>query len=115
ATEDELRWALQGGDRDAITQMITTETVNKQVGGRFPLHHLADYGHTEMVKYVLSIGATVDSVDKHGLTPLTCAVFEGHPEIVRVLLAHGANKNIDAPHGISLADSTENNEIKQLL
>lgn len=57
----------------------------------------------------------LQSVDKHGLTPLTCAVFEGHPEIVRVLLAHGANKTVMSPDGYSLADSTDKEDIKQML
>ncbi|GMT06228.1 hypothetical protein PENTCL1PPCAC_28402, partial [Pristionchus entomophagus] len=114
-TEDELRWALQGGDHDAIAEKITSENVNVSVGGRSPLHHLADYGHTQMVKYVLSIGANVNAVDKHGLTPLTCAVFENHPEIVCVLISHGADVTVKSPDGTPLVDCAESDEMKKLL
>ncbi|GMT36062.1 hypothetical protein PFISCL1PPCAC_27359, partial [Pristionchus fissidentatus] len=113
--EEELRWALQGGDKDTILEKITSDNVNDQVGGRSPLHHLSDYGHIELVKYVIHLGADVNALDRHSLTPLMCAVFENHPEVVKILISSGADVTVKSPDGNPIVDCTESAEMKEIL
>ena len=54
--------------------------------GRLPLHYAGDYGQLEVVKYLCSKGAKVDSKDKHGITPVLAAIWEGHTACVKYLL-----------------------------
>ena len=52
------------------------------------------YGHLEIVKFLLEKGASIDSKNDYGSTPLHLASMKGHLEIVKLLLGEGAN--IDA-------------------
>ena len=47
----------------------------------------ADYGQSEIIEYLISKGTTsIDTADKHGITPLLAAIFEGHTQCVKILL-----------------------------
>lgn len=53
---------------------------------------LASYfGHTKVVKILLSQGAPVDSATYFGSTPLFYAIEQGHVPVVKILLDYGAN------------------------
>lgn len=76
--------------------------------GRPPLCVAADYGHFEVIKYLIENGANINvsvmiqieckqcykskiifilqAVDSHGITPLLSAIYEGHKECVKLLL-----------------------------
>ena len=54
-------------------------------------------GHLEVVRLFLeALGATVDTPNKDGVTPLFMAAQKGHHEVVRLLQAQGAK--VDAPN-----------------
>ncbi|GFN98694.1 myotrophin-like protein [Plakobranchus ocellatus] len=89
--------------------------VNIEVQGRLPLHFAADYGQTDVIEYLLSKGATVNTPDKYGITPLLSAIFEGHTSSVKLLLEKGADKSGKSPGGESFIDCAEKDEIKALL
>ncbi|XAR61262.1 hypothetical protein NMG60_11034909 [Bertholletia excelsa] len=55
-------------------------------GGQTALHVAAIRGHTEVIQFLVSIGADADIVDCNGWTPLHCAAAEGHGEAVEILL-----------------------------
>jgi ankyrin repeat protein len=85
------------------------------IKGRTYLHYACDYGQREIIDYLLSKGADINIQDKYNITPLLAAIWENHTACVKLLLHKGANKNVRAPDGKSLLESTDNNEIKMLL
>ncbi|XP_076578529.1 myotrophin [Chaetodon auriga] len=115
--DKELKWALTTGDLDEVKTRLTPDVdVNRTLeGGRMPLHLAADFGHTEVVEYLISRGANVNASDKHGLTPLMFACFENHVSCVKVLLEKGAEKNQRVPDGRTVFETAENDAIKALL
>jgi len=54
------------------------------------LHYAALHGHAAATQSLLEAGASVDAVDKHGLTPLRLAAYEGHADVARALIEAGA-------------------------
>src|SRR5690242_9992554 len=54
------------------------------------LHDACLYGHTALVKMLLSKGADPHAKTTKGWTPLHSASWTGHTECVTVLLEHGA-------------------------
>lgn len=114
---DKIVWAIKNGDLDQVKQICDAEPidVNAEMSARYPLHIAADYGQADVLTYLLEKGASVDQVDKHGITPLLAAIWEGHTSCVRVLLEHGANRNGQTPDGQSYEAIAEKPEIKALL
>jgi uncharacterized protein YozE (UPF0346 family) len=60
------------------------------------LMHAADYGHTELVEYLLSQDADVNAVNEAGQTALYFAVCDGDVNIVKMLIEHGADIKTDS-------------------
>ncbi|KAL6438502.1 hypothetical protein ACFW04_004528 [Cataglyphis niger] len=89
--------------------------VNQMIDGRTPLHYAADYGQSEVVRYLLEKGANANATDKHGITTLLAAIWEGHTNCVKLLLEKGAKPDGLTPDGTSYLDAAEKDEIKQLL
>ncbi|XP_017267148.1 myotrophin [Kryptolebias marmoratus] len=107
----DLAWAIKGGDVDEVKAMLTDDNVNLNLeNGRKPLHVAADFGHPELIKFLVSNGADINALDKHGFSPLMTACLEGHPSCVKVLLEMGAQK----PQK-SLDDLDTSTEIKEML
>jgi len=89
-----------GGDVDVARLLIEHgwEVRDSEDGlsGVTPLKAAASNVHTEVVEFFLEHGASVDTVDCRGDTPLHAAVsgsnYDGHhAEIARLLLKHGAD------------------------
>jgi len=116
-TSEELLWAIKNGDLVIVKDVVEKQNfdVNYEIASRSPLHYAADYGQTDVLDYLLSKGADVNTVDKHGITPILAAIWEGHTACVRLLLDKGATKTGKAPDGTSYVDAAEKPEIKQLL
>lgn len=100
---------------DIVKTLVTSEDVNRELSGRPPLHIAADYGHTEVVDYLISKGADVNAVDKHGFTPLLCACYEGHRDCAELLLNKGADKSRTGPDGLCALQVAETDALKALL
>ncbi|VDM40703.1 unnamed protein product [Toxocara canis] len=84
---ERLSWIIKNGDLEGVQRSINESNVNTMIEGRYPIHYAADYGHTDIVQYLLSKGADVNVLDVHGITALLAAVFEGHKDIVFLLLS----------------------------
>jgi len=115
---NEAKWSVQNGDLDKVKQACSQSgfNVNADCGmGRALIHCAADYGQKDVLEYLLSIGANINQLDKHGISPLLNAVFEGHTSCVKLLLDKGADKTVKAPSGESIADVAEKDEIKAML
>ncbi len=61
----------------------------------------AGRGMLDQVQLLLNKGVDVDSVSKHGNTPLMRAAFKGHPAVARLLLERGADVNAENAQGNS--------------
>ncbi|XP_053719932.1 myotrophin [Synchiropus splendidus] len=114
--DKELIWALKTGDLDEVKTKLTAEDINRTLeGGRKPLHYAADFGHNDIIDFLISMGADIDVPDKHGFTPLITACFEGHVASVKALLEKGADKNQTTPDGLTAFEAAESEAIKALL
>jgi len=113
----DLAWAVKNGDMDQVKELVEGKgvDVNAAIDGRLPLHYASDYGQLEVIQYLLSKGANIDSADKHGISPLLAAIWEGHTSCVKFLVEKGASKSGTAPDGSSYVEAAEKEEIKALL
>ncbi|XP_037040551.1 myotrophin [Bradysia coprophila] len=116
-SSEELLWAIKNGELNTVKDVVENQNfdVNYEIASRYPLHYAADYGQTNVLDYLLTKGANVDAVDKHGITPILAAIWEGHTACVQLLLDKGATKSGSAPDGTSYVDAAEKPEIKKLL
>ncbi|KAH8389317.1 hypothetical protein KR215_000249, partial [Drosophila sulfurigaster] len=116
-SDESLIWKIKNGELDDIqcAYQNSNRDVNKWVGGRTPLHYAADFGQLKMIKFLVDIGADVNSEDKYNITPLLAAILEGHTDCVVFLLEKGANSQGITPNGQSYVDAAEKDEIKKLL
>lgn len=89
--------AAMSGRLDSLKQLVGFG-VPINGSGWTPLHYAALAGHEEVVKYLLSRGAPVDSRAPNGETPLMLAAREGQLPVVRLLAQAGAD--------LSLVDAT---------
>lgn len=67
--------------------------------GNTPLSEAACYGETEIVEYLLEMGAHLDTRNSQGRTPLWRATYNGHEEVVKMLLEAGADPTIENKDG----------------
>ena len=58
-----------------------------------PLHLASFYGHSDVVKELLSKNASKSAIQRHGSTPLHFACKNGHIEIVKQLLGSGSKRD----------------------
>ncbi|XP_058793336.1 myotrophin-like [Phymastichus coffea] len=113
----ELVWGIKNGDLDQVRDNIENKDidVNQMIDGRTPLHYAADYGQTEVLRYLMDKGADLNATDKHGITVLLAAIWEGHTNCVKLLLEKGVKTDGKTPDGASYLDAAEKDEIKELL
>ena len=70
--------------------------------GNTPLHYAAMAGHETACKTLIDAGASLDTTNREGETPLLCACGQrGTDAAVRVLLLHGADPHIRSNNGVS--------------
>jgi lysophospholipase len=84
-----------------MTVWVETTLVIKPVQGatfiqsdydkRTALHIAAAEGHIEVVKYLVTNGASVHARDRYDHVPLDDAIRFGHHDIIRILVQAGAH------------------------
>jgi len=113
----DLGWAVKNGDLDKVKDFIESQgtNVNVDIDGRSPLHYAADYGQTEVLQYLVSKGANINTKDKHGISVILAAIWEGHIDCVKFLIQKGCPKDGLTPDGTKYIDAAEKAEIKALL
>ena len=53
----------------------------------------AEYGHLDIIRYIVEHGADMEKADNYGWTPIITASWKGHLEVVHYLLEQGANRD----------------------
>ncbi|KAJ8939350.1 hypothetical protein NQ318_005711 [Aromia moschata] len=94
-------WAIKNGDLEQVKDIVE----KKEVDGRPLILYAADYGQADVIEYLISAGADVNSKDKHGITAILAAIWEGHKDCVKLLLEKGAKKDGVAPDGKTYLES----------
>lgn len=83
--------AASDGNMQQVKALIenNVHAVNEQdINGYSAIHAAASYGHEELIKYLISIGANVNLRDNDGDTPILICE---EPEIFLLLKSYGAD------------------------
>lgn len=114
-----LFWAVSTNQKEAVEQLILqgfdlnssqihsfneciftqTGCLPLYAGGITPLHIAAAYDRIDIIKLLLSHGATIDGVAYQVYAPIHLAVEYGNDNTLKFLLAQGANINISSSVG----------------
>jgi ankyrin repeat protein len=79
---------IEKGDISKLKQLNFLEYYlqEKTDSGRYPLHCAAQYGHDDIVDYLLINQADIEAKANENFTPLHVAAHFGHPGVVKKLL-----------------------------
>jgi ankyrin repeat protein len=97
----ELRDAAKTGDLARVQKLVTTGADINQAGVDGPLFLAAMEGQTEVIKYLLANGASVDIRNGKNSTPLMAAAHRNQVEATKLLIAAGASKTVKNNDGSS--------------
>jgi ankyrin repeat protein len=90
--EDDVWTLLEKGEFGAARKFFVGQTRidSTDLRGRTPLHISADARDYEMTAFFISLGATMDLLDRENHTPLSVAVTRGDARSARALIEAGA-------------------------
>jgi len=96
----DLSDAAQSGDLDRLRKLLDgnrTFASMPDEEGYTPLHYAAYFGHVELARYLVEIGADLSAISLDPLRslPLHAAASSGQLEISRLLLQAGADPNAE--------------------
>jgi uncharacterized protein len=96
--EGRLLAAAISGDNELVSALLRQglNSDAREPGGSTALDLAVQEGHLDIVKTLIAAGATVDSTNDYGNTPLWTAVFNyrGDGRIVEAILAAGADPGV---------------------
>jgi ankyrin repeat protein len=112
-----LEWSATNGVLESAKKSIQ-QGAQIQIGDSSqPLLNAANNGHANMVAYLISLGANLQSEERGAIkrTPIQWAILHNHPEVVTVLIEKGIDPDEKDKKGQSLLHlaakvSTRNNE-----
>ncbi|XP_026132743.1 ankyrin repeat and SOCS box protein 3 [Carassius auratus] len=90
--------AVDSGHKDVVELLVENGAdVNGtySVSGWSCLHQAVYKGHTEIVRYLVSV-CSLEAVDDYGITPLFVAAQYGHHQCLEIVASVGANVNCQA-------------------
>ena len=79
------------------------------------IHFATQKGHLEVVRTLLSSGASIKAFTRKGLTPLHYAVQGSHLELVKYLVRKGASLTVKTKGGMTALDLSTSEEINVFL
>jgi len=90
-------------DETAVTELLLDHgaQINNKKGSSPGLLHAAASGHIRILRFLISKGANIRSIDSQGTTALMEAASGGHVEIMDLLLNLGVELNTQDAGGFS--------------
>jgi ankyrin repeat protein len=99
-----------------VSKLLTSESfVIQDNAGNGCLHYAASQGYFNISKYLISMGAKVNSVNNEGNTPLIIAAANGYEDLVKILLINGADKTLKNKNGDTAYDVAKDETLRRLL
>ncbi|WP_306604340.1 ankyrin repeat domain-containing protein [Azonexus sp.] len=93
--ESALALAAWRGNLDAAKWLVERGArINAAPRQWSPLHYAVFAGHTEMVDYLIGLGADIDALTTNGSSVLMMAVYEGREAMARKLIEQGARRDV---------------------
>jgi len=95
---DRLHEFCRRGSKVDVAELLGKDKTllnKKGKSGNISSHWAASTGASEVLEYVLSLGASVNAQNDVGDTPLHLAVWKDHLAAVKVLKKYKADKNIE--------------------
>ena len=83
-----------------------------------PLHFASEFGHPEVVEFLINNGSAIDARDMCDWTPLHKASRNGHLKVVQLLVQNGAELDAKTLHSrtpIDIASENGHRDIVNLL
>ena len=102
--ETPLMIASIDGNLPVVKALVLQRNAKVDHIGWTPLHYACTKGHLEVAQFLISNGATVDSLSLGDTTPLMMAVQSGNEELVGFLLAKGADLKLKNSLGLTAID-----------
>ncbi|KII71125.1 Myotrophin [Thelohanellus kitauei] len=113
---NELLWGLKNGELDTVKSFIKNGLdPNTKLKGRTLLHHAADFGQKEIIRYLLDSNADVNMCDEGGNSVLLTAIYEDHADCVELLLQRGADIKKVSPTGKTALEEANSERVKSIL
>ncbi|MDH4120331.1 MAG: ankyrin repeat domain-containing protein [Deltaproteobacteria bacterium] len=110
---------IANGQTAKAKKMLETADANDQDAEGFTaLMYAAQFGNNDLIQFLLSKGAKVNTANDKGMTALMLAVSNKHPETVKILLNAKADinqKNKDGGTALMLAATKDASLVKLLL
>jgi ankyrin repeat protein len=95
-----LMYAARLGKLDMVKLLREAGAeINAGTGGRTALHWAGEFGHEEVVAYLLDQGARPGPRGANGPTPLMLACVRGHVRVALLLLDHMGGQGLEARGG----------------
>ena len=112
--------AIDPNDIKKLDELIATHGIEFQYRNATPLMYAAKEGNKEVVKYLLSKGADIDSKVSENGTPLIFAIKNNKDDVAKFLIENGADVNrkqvtYDAPAPLHYAVINNNLPMAELL
>eukprot|EP01103_Thecamoeba_quadrilineata_P007876 TRINITY_DN17699_c0_g1_i1.p1 TRINITY_DN17699_c0_g1~~TRINITY_DN17699_c0_g1_i1.p1 ORF type:complete len:532 (+),score=80.45 TRINITY_DN17699_c0_g1_i1:77-1672(+) len=94
--ENLIGWVAKNGRLNLMDQLFTTYSTlspNDSFGfeKKAPLHHAISHGHSDLVRYLIKLGANTNAPSHYGYTPAHLAVMEGSLILLTLLRDSGAD------------------------
>ncbi|WP_425382145.1 ankyrin repeat domain-containing protein [Spiroplasma endosymbiont of Melieria omissa] len=84
--------AIEEGDLQTVKTLLL-DSDNNKFDMEDALITAADYGHIEIVRFLIQNNTDINHINSTKDTALTLAAEQGHTEIVNLLITNGANVN----------------------
>lgn len=106
------------GDLVEVKRLIEGQKVHPDccnADGVTALHCAAGTGHLDLMRYLLTRGASVNVPDEHGWTPLHSAAYNNHRDIAQLLLEHNADVEAEDSQAVAPLGLPTDPELVQAL
>ena len=102
--ETPLMMASIEGNLPLVKTLVVQNKAQINHIGWTPLHYASSRGQLEVAQYLITNGATIDSMSPSNTTPLMMATLGGNEELIKLLLDKGADLKLRNDQGFTAID-----------